>query len=273
MFFDFFRRLFRGAPAAGAQHHDGVQTVFVACETGVGSGVTGASLLRKKLQDAQLDIEVRNCSINDLPEDARLVITHQDLTERARALRPAAEHLSLRSFLDRAFYDQLVVRLKAGYQPAATDNRARNPATPLYVFGIEQIFLDRRALTKEEAIRFAGRKLVEGGFVTPDYVDAMLVRENDSSTYLGEGIAIPHGTLVAKDAVLKTGIVFCQYPQGVNFSDNDEEKAHIVIGIAARNNEHIGVIAALTRALDSEADIEMLKNTSDPQAVLDILSR
>ena len=114
MFFDFFRRLFRGAPAAGAQHHDGVQTVFVACETGVGSGVTGASLLRKKLQDAQLDIEVRNCAINDLPEDARLVITHQDLTERARALRPAAEHLSLRSFLDRAFYDQLVVRLKAG---------------------------------------------------------------------------------------------------------------------------------------------------------------
>ena len=101
----------------------------------------------------------------------------------------------------------------------------------------------------------------------------MITRENDSSTYLGEGIAIPHGTLVAKDAVLKTGIVFCQYPEGVSFSNDPNEKAYLVIGIAAQNNEHIGVIAALTNALDSEADIEMLKNTSDPQAVLDILSR
>ena len=73
--------------------------------------------------------------------------------------------------------------------------------------------------------------------------------------------------------MLKTGIVFCQYPEGVSFGTNDSDKAYLVIGIAAQNNEHIGVIAALTNALDSEDDIDMLKTTSDPQAVLDILSR
>ena len=237
------------------------------------ASATGASILRKKVREAGLDIAVKNCAINDLPEDARMVITHQDLTARAQAYRPDALHFSLQNFLDRAFYDQIVAKLKAGHQPAQAETKAKGGSAPRYTFGIEQVFLGRRALSKEEAIRFAGRKLVEGGFVTPDYVEAMITRENDSSTYLGEGIAIPHGTLVAKDAVLKTGIVFCQYPEGVSFSNDPNEKAYLVIGIAAQNNEHIGVIAALTNALDSEDDIAMLKNTSDPQAVLDILSR
>ena len=261
---------------AGTDTHqyDDLKTVYVACDAGMGSSATGASMLRKKVQDAGLAIDVKNCAINDLPADARLVITHQDLTPRAKALRPEAEHLSLTNFLDRAFYDQVVAKLKVGHHPtAAADSRSNKGGSPRYAFGPEQIFLGRRALSKEEAIRFAGRKLVEGGFVTPDYVEAMITRENDSSTYLGEGIAIPHGTLVAKDAVLKTGIVFCQYPEGVSFGTNDSDKAYLVIGIAAQNNEHIGVIAALTNALDSEDDIDMLKTTSDPQAVLDILSR
>ncbi|MDO4643687.1 MAG: PTS mannitol transporter subunit IICBA [Cardiobacteriaceae bacterium] len=260
--------------AAGTDKHqyDDVTVVYVACDAGMGSSATGASILRKKVQEAGLNIAVKNCAINDLPEDARLVITHQDLTPRAKKLRPEAEHLSLQNFLDRVFYDQVVAKLTVGHHPE--ENKAQEKtATPRFTVGLEQIFLGRRALSKEEAIRFAGRKLVEGGFVTPDYVEAMITRENDSSTYLGEGIAIPHGTLVAKDAVLKTGIVFCQYPEGVNFSNDANEKAYLVIGIAAQNNEHIGVIAALTNALDSEADIEMLKNTNDPQAVLDILSR
>ncbi|WP_314778108.1 PTS mannitol transporter subunit IICBA [Cardiobacterium hominis] len=262
------------ATGTDAHQFDDVKTVYVACDAGMGSSATGASILRKKVQEAGLDIAVKNCAINDLPEDARMVITHQDLTARAQAYRPDALHFSLQNFLDRAFYDQIVAKLKVGHHPPqAAESKAKGSSAPRYTFGLEQIFLGRRALSKEEAIRFAGRKLVEGGFVTPDYVEAMITRENDSSTYLGEGIAIPHGTLVAKDAVLKTGIVFCQYPEGVSFSNDPNEKAYLVIGIAAQNNEHIGVIAALTNALDSEADIEMLKNTSDPQAVLDILSR
>ena len=135
------------------------------------------------------------------------------------------------------------------------------------------IHLAVSADNKQQAITLAANALEQAGYVESGYLQGMLGREQQTSTFLGNGIAIPHGTLVAKDAVLKTGIVFCQYPEGVSFSNDPNEKAYLVIGIAAQNNEHIGVIAALTNALDSEADIEMLKNTSDPQAVLDILSR
>lgn len=79
----------------------------------MGSSAMGASMLRKKVKDAGLDIEVANCAINDLPDNARLVITHQDLTLRAKQQVPTAMHLSLTNFLDNKFYDHLVSELKA----------------------------------------------------------------------------------------------------------------------------------------------------------------
>lgn len=73
----------------------------------------------------------------------------------------------------------------------------------LFKLGAENIFLGRKAATKEEAIRFAGEQLVKGGYVEPEYVQAMLDREKLTPTYLGESIAVPHGTVEAKDRVLK----------------------------------------------------------------------
>jgi PTS system mannitol-specific IIC component len=124
----------------------------------------------------------------------------------------------------------------------------------------------RTAATKEEAIRFAGEQLVKGG-VQPEYVDAMLEREKLTPTYLGESIAVPHGTVEAKDRVLKTGVVFCQYPQGVRFGEEEDDIARLVIGIAARNNEHIQVITSLTNALDDESVIERLASTTSVEEV------
>ena len=83
---------------------------------------------------------------------------------------------------------------------------------------------------------------------------------------------VPHGTVEAKDRVLKTGVVFCQYPAGVQFGDDAEDVARLVIGIAARNNEHIQVITSLTNALDDDSVIEKLANTTRVQEVLDLLS-
>ncbi len=100
----------------------------------------------------------------------------------------------------------------------------------------------------------------------------MFEREKLTPTYLGEGIAVPHGTVEAKDRVLKTGIVFCQYPAGVHFGEEPEDMARLVIGIAARNNEHIQVITSLTNALDDDSVIERLANTTSVQEVLDLLA-
>lgn len=79
-----------------------------------------------------------------------------------------------------------------------------------------------------------------------------------TSTYLGESIAVPHGTIEAKDRVLKTGIVICQYPAGVQFGDEPDDIARLVIVIAERNNEHIQVITKITSVLDEDGMIERL---------------
>lgn len=255
--------------------YNGLKKIFVSCDAGMGSSAMGASMLRKKVNDAGLPIEVANCAINDLPDNARLVITHQDLTLRAKKQVPNAMHLSLTNFLDNKFYDSLVNDLKANFNESAapTTPKADEISVNGTTFSLkpEQIFLGLTATDKFEAIRFAGEQLVKAGFVQPSYVDAMFEREKLVSTYLGEGVAVPHGTIEAKDAVLKTGIVVCQYPEGVRFTDEEDGVAKLVIGIAARNNEHIQVVSAITNALDSDEAIELLTSTNDVNKILELL--
>ncbi len=267
----------------------GVRNIVVACDAGMGSSAMGAGVLAKKVQDAGLlDISVTNMAINDLPDNVDIVVTHKDLTERAKLFAPNAMHISLTNFLDSQTYNNLVTNLIAKKNPkAANDGRlikqtimAANDESyeiaehedALFTLSAKHIHLNLTAENKTQAIRFAGQKLVEGGYVEPDYIDAMLAREKLTSTYLGESIAVPHGTIEAKDRVLKTGIVICQYPEGVQFGEEPDEVARLVIGIAAQNNEHIEVITRITSALDEEGVIERLCETQDVQEVLEILA-
>ncbi len=252
----------------------GLKKIFVSCDAGMGSSAMGASMLRKKIKDAGLPIDVANCAINDLPDDARVVITHKDLTLRAKKQAPNAMHFSLQNFLDNKFYDSLVADLVAnlsGEKTVKTEDAQVEVNGTKFTLTQEQIFLGLKAEDKDAAIRFAGEQLVKAGFVLPSYVDAMFEREKLVSTYLGEGIAVPHGTVEAKDAVLKTGVVVCQYPEGVRFTDEDDGVAKLVIGIAAKNNEHVQVVAAITNALDSEEAIATLTSTTDVNKVLELL--
>jgi len=89
-----------------------VSKIVFACDAGMGSSAMGASILRRKVQEAGLEIEVTNTSISELPEDADIVITHKDLTERAKARLPEATHVSVENFLDGSKYDELVEDLK-----------------------------------------------------------------------------------------------------------------------------------------------------------------
>ncbi|MCL5498768.1 PTS system D-mannitol-specific IIA component, Fru family /PTS system D-mannitol-specific IIB component, Fru family /PTS system D-mannitol-specific IIC component, Fru family [Phytobacter palmae] len=257
-----------------------VRKIIVACDAGMGSSAMGAGVLRKKVQDAGLtNISVTNSAINSLPSDVDLVITHRDLTERAMRQAPQAQHISLTNFLDSGLYTNLTERLVAAQRHV--DNSVKVQASlqdsfdagdsNLFKLGAENVFLGRTASNKEEAIRFAGEQLVKGGYVQPEYVEAMLEREKLTPTYLGESIAVPHGTVEAKDRVLKTGVVFCQYPQGVRFGEEEDDIARLVIGIAARNNEHVQVITSLTNALDDESVIERLATTSSVEEVLALL--
>ncbi|WP_285131149.1 PTS mannitol transporter subunit IICBA [Leclercia adecarboxylata] len=259
-----------------------VRKIIVACDAGMGSSAMGAGVLRKKVADAGLSqISVTNSAINSLPPDVDLVITHRDLTERAMRQVPQAQHISLTNFLDSGLYTSLTERLVAAQRHEDNEVKVRTSLqdsfdesnSHLFRLGAENIFLGRTASHKEEAIRFAGEQLVKGGYVQPEYVEAMLEREKLTPTYLGESIAVPHGTVEAKDRVLKTGVVFCQYPAGVRFGEEEDDIARLVIGIAARNNEHIQVITSLTNALDDETVIERLANTTSVEEVLALLNK
>jgi PTS system mannitol-specific IIC component len=257
-----------------------VRNIVVACDAGMGSSAMGAGMLRKRVQAAGLDISVTNRAIDQLDDQVDWVITHKDLTERARRHAPNAHHISLTNFLDNGLYQELVQSLTHAANDdvanpqllvAANDDHYEPQASEVFTLSRQDVHLGLKADNKEAAIRAAGKLLAERGYVAPDYVNAMLEREQLVSTYLGESIAVPHGTIAAKEFVKRTGIVICQYPAGVAFGDGADEVARLVIGIAARNDEHMQVITRLTNALDEPGLIDRLASTQDPQEFLDLL--
>ena len=111
--------------------------------------------------------------------------------------------------------------------------------------------------------------LAELGYVDETYVDAMQEREKLVTTYMGMGVAIPHGTSQAKETVKKTGIVFLQYPEGVDFGD---EKAELVFGIAGIGDEHLELLSKICEVLEDEEVLEKMKTTSDLDWIMEKLS-
>jgi PTS system mannitol-specific IIA component len=131
------------------------------------------------------------------------------------------------------------------------------------------IQLDAAAGGAEEAIRIAGQILVDIDAVDPSYVDAMLEREQSVSTVMGEGVAIPHGTNESKGAVLRNALSFTRFPDGVDWNG---KPVTIAIGIAAQGNDHVGMLSKLAMTLVDPEKAEQLRNTTDAQQVLDLLS-
>lgn len=143
------------------------------------------------------------------------------------------------------------------------------PQKPVFSLGL--IRIGQRASGRDEAIDLVGRMLVDGGYVQPAYVTSMKARELTMSTYVGNGVAIPHGTFEDKTLILATGIAVAQFPDGVKWDDSNQ--AYLVVGIAAVREEHIGVLANLARILEDEAVSKSLWTTSSPDYVLDTLGR
>ncbi|MCL4268740.1 MAG: PTS sugar transporter subunit IIA [Anaerolineales bacterium] len=140
------------------------------------------------------------------------------------------------------------------------------------ILSIERIQLNAVATDRTDAIRKAGDLLVRSGCVMPEYVEGMLKRETTMSTYLGSGVAIPHGVYENKDHILQTGISVLQLPQGVEW-DEDGEPVHLVIGIAASSDEHVGVLASLAEAVEDEAILNEMVHATDPNVILKYLGR
>ena len=115
----------------------------------------------------------------------------------------------------------------------------------------------------------AGHQLEDSGYVDPGYAESMLEREKIVSTYIGRGLAIPHGTSETKALVRASGIVILQYPDGVDFG---EEKARLVIGIAGVGDAHLDILAKISSALDDEEVLERLSVTDNPEEIFNQLT-
>jgi mannitol/fructose-specific phosphotransferase system IIA component len=137
----------------------------------------------------------------------------------------------------------------------------------------ETVQLNRPTTSKEEAIRQAGELLVKAGYVTPDYIDGMLAREETMSTYIGNGVAIPHGQFENKESIHRTGISVVQYPAGVVWDADEDETAYLVIGIAATADEHVGILSNLAEAIEEEESAEELIRATDPMMIVERLTR
>ena len=141
---------------------------------------------------------------------------------------------------------------------------------PVGVLATEAVRLGQRASDKLDALRRSGAVLVEAGAVEPGYVDAMLAREEMVSTFMGEGVAIPHGTNEAKAFVHRTALGFLQFPEGVDWGDG--AVVTVCIPIAAAGGEHLALLSALATVLVDPDKAAALRSAASADDVLAILA-
>ena len=263
-------------PAFTGLEKTDVKKIIFACDAGMGSSAMGATKFRNRIKAQRPEIVVKNTSVDNIPADCDIAVVQTTLAERARKSAPQAQLITIGNFLADPALDALYVQLTTGDAPASEADaaiieeiEAEKPANHSSVIVREGIVLGERPETKEEAITRAGELLVKLGYVDKSYIPAMLEREKLVSTYMGMGVAIPHGTSQAKGTVKKSGIVCIQYPQGVYFGS---EKAHLVFGIAGVGDEHLEILANICTMLEDEKVLEELKTTKDVDWVLSHLS-
>ena len=258
----------------GSAESGPITSIVFACDAGMGSSAMGASVLRKKVQGAGFsDVKVTNQSIANLTDTYGLVVTHQDLTARARQRTPSAVHVSVENFMNAPQYDEIVellgkVNSVNGAAPAAAEQQPEESAPAEDVLDVESIVLAGTATTRDGAIGEAGRLLVACGAVEPAYVEAMYEREGSVSTYMGNGLAIPHGTNDAKSAIKRTGISFVRYPEPIDWNG---KPAEFVVGIAGAGKDHMALLTKIAGVFLNKDEVARLRQASTPEEVREVL--
>ena len=137
------------------------------------------------------------------------------------------------------------------------------------VLGADAVRLGLAATDKLDALRQCGAVLVEIGAATEEYAAAILEREESVSTYMGEGVAIPHGTDASREHIKRAAIAVLQFPDGVDWNG---KVAKLCIAIASRSDEHIGILQSLAMVLSDKEKAARLRETTDVNEVLELLT-
>ncbi len=246
--------------------------IVFACDAGMGSSAMGATKFRNRLKAVRPDIVVTNTSVDNIPSDCDIAVVQTVLADRARECAPNAVLITIGNFLADPALDDLFFQLSTG-DPLMTEavNEETGTQTSIdpNILVPEGIILNQKSVTKEEAITAAGQLLTDLGYVDKEYIPLMLEREKIVTTYIGMGLAIPHGTTHDEGIIHKTGIVLIQYPEGIDFGD---EKAQLVIGIAGKGGEHMEILSKICTALEDETILEKMKTTDDKEWIMKQLS-
>ena len=293
------------AATADASGHSGrIERIVFACDAGMGSSAMGATVLRKKVRAAGFDdVEVTNKAISSLSDEWDVVVTQKELTDRAQQRTGSAVHVSVDQFMNSPRYDEVVELVQQrndpdaaaepeaeatseapGSEPAAgagaasaaagtghgrraADADAAKDDSP-EILASDSIVLSGSATDSASGIDEAGALLVAAGAVDQGYVTAMHDREATVSTFMGNSLAIPHGTNDAKSSITRSAMSFVRYPDGIDWNGNSTT---FVIGIAGVGNEHLELLQKVAMTFSDPAQVERLEQATTVEEIRAIL--
>jgi len=261
-----------------------ITSIVFACDAGMGSSAMGASVLRKKIKDAGYhQVTVVNKAVRNLEDNIDVLVTQRELGDRAIALAPSAVAVFVDNFMNSPRYDevlQMVIDSHSGgasagapvVEAAPERAAAQEPAAEVggsdEVLSASSVVLSGSATDPASAITEAGNLLVAAGGVDAAYVDAMHAREKLVSTYMGNFLAIPHGTNEAKDSVRRSTMSFVRYPEGIDWNG---KPVKFVVGIAGANNTHMDILQKVAITFSNMAQVKKLEEASSVAEIVDIL--
>ena len=250
-----------------------IRTIVFACDAGMGSSAMGASVLRNKIKDAGYagEITVVNSAINNLKDEYDLLVCHQDLYERAKSPTPSAVHITVDNFMASPRYDEIVDLIRSQRDPAATPAPSNEvPAEKTSLLVADNIVLSGTARSRYDAIDEAGHLLVAAGAVDNTYVRAMHEREESVSTFMGNGLAIPHGTNESKDAIKASALSFIRYDEPIDWGG---QPTRFVVGIAGADGSHLKVLSKIAKIFGSAESVAQLERATTKEEILAIFEK
>lgn len=244
-----------------------IKKIAFVCDVGMGSSAMGATKFRSRIKKFNFNVDIVNASINNIPDDADIIVTHTGLLSSIKGDFNKSKFIFIENFLEDENLDVLFDELyKINF---IKDDKEKVKEENNRLLNEENILLGLESESKEEAIIRAGERLLENGYIDYDYIDSMIERENKISTYIGMGIAIPHGTEIGKSAVKKAGVTILQYPNGVEFQG---QMAYIIIAIAAKENEHLEILSKIATALEAPNIIDEIRKIDNTSKMLEIFN-